>query len=101
MPAQVGVLLWPLISGAFTWLFRKVIITFLVLTALEAVVVFLMPKVFGFLASFLGVDLDVFFNGLSDGIWWYLNYFRLDYGLPLMISAIVARFLIRRLPVVG
>jgi hypothetical protein len=30
-----------------------------------------------------------------------LRFFRLDFGVPLIISAYVSRFLIRRLPVIG
>jgi hypothetical protein len=39
--------------------------------------------------------------GLNAGVWWVLDLFNLSYGVPLLISAYVARFLIRRLPVIG
>jgi hypothetical protein len=54
------------------------------------------------LAPFLGVtSLNTAFGGVNTGDWYFLDFFALDYGLPLMISAVVARFLIRRLPVIG
>ena len=41
------------------------------------------------------------FTGLDPGVWFFLDFFALGYGVPLMISAYITRFLIRRLPVIG
>jgi len=63
----------------------------------------LVPMALSFLMPFLvsPATLDQLFNSFPSGVWYFWNIARLDFGLPLMISAIISRFLIRRLPVVG
>lgn len=85
-----------------SWLIRKVIIKFIVLTAVIVLVEFLVPIAIGYIAPFVNGDsITQAFSNLPSGILWFLNYFRVDFGLPLVISAFVARFLVRRLPVIG
>ena len=90
-------ILWPIVQ----WLLQKVLIQFVVLSSIVALVGFLVPIAIGFLAPFLGVDLTGTFSAIPASVWWMTDAFRLDYGIPLMISAYVARFTIRRLPVIG
>lgn len=93
--------LWPIISAAFGWLFRQVLIKFVVLSACFAVVSFFLPIVWSKVQPFTSINLGSFFGALPPGVWYFLDLARLDVGLPLMVSAIVARFIIRRLPFVG
>lgn len=91
-------ILWPIIS----WLLREVIVKFVVFSAIFALVAFLVPYAIGYLGDFISPGgFTGAFSGLSSGLWWFLDLFRVDYGLPLAISAYIARFLIRRLPVIG
>lgn len=91
-------ILWPIIS----WIFRQVLIKFVVFTAIVLVVGFLVPFVIEFLGSKIGTGgLTSAFSYLPAGIWYFLDYFDVGWGLPMMISAWVSRFLIRRLPVIG
>lgn len=84
------------------FLFREVAVKFLVLTAVFAVMAVLVPKVIELATPHIGVTaLNNAFGGLDGGVWFFLDFFALDYGLPLLLSAFVARFLIRRLPLVG
>lgn len=95
---QIVAFLMPLIS----WIFRGVVIKFVVLTGLFGVMAFLVPLVVGYLAPFVGVSsLQSAFGGLGSDVWFFLDFFALGYGVPLLISAYVTRFLIRRLPVIG
>lgn len=88
----------PLVS----WIFRGVVIKFLVMTAVFAVMAVLIPAAIVLVAPHIGVaSLTNAFGGLDAGIWWVLDFFALGYGIPLLISAAVTRFLIRRLPVIG
>lgn len=41
------------------------------------------------------------FSGISSGVWYFLDLFAFSQGLPLVISAVVTRFMIRRLPIIG
>ena len=82
--------------------FREVVIKFLVLTAIFVAVVELMPFVLGKVLPFANAgNLTVLFSQIPPGVWFFIDFFRIDVGLPLMISAWVARFLIRRTPVIG
>jgi len=89
---------WPLVS----WIFRGVVVKFVILTAVFAVMALLIPVAIEIIAPFLGVNsLSSAFGGLGSGVWFFLDFFALGYGLPLIIAAYVTRFLIRRLPVIG
>lgn len=91
-------LLWPIV----TWIFREVVIKFAVFTALFVVLAFLIPKAIGLVSPWIGTSgLTSAFAGLGSGVWYFLDFFQLGYGVPLLISAAVTRFLIRRLPVIG
>lgn len=91
-------ILWPIV----TWLLREVVIKFAVFTAIFAVVALLVPYAVSYLGNFISSSaLTSAFAAIPSGVWWFLDLFRIDYGVPLAISATIARFLIRRLPVIG
>ena len=92
----------PLLVPIIGWIFREIVVKFAVFAAVFLLVEFLAPMAIGFLGPFLGSEgLDSAFGGLPAGVWFFVDFFALGYGLPLIISAYVARFLIRRLPVIG
>lgn len=91
-------ILWPIVS----WIFREVLLKFVVFTSLYAVVAFLIPKAITLITPWIGTgSLSGAFAGLGSGVWFFLDFFNLGYGVPLLISAAVTRFLIRRMPVIG
>lgn len=91
-----------LLAPLVTWIFRDVVVKFLVFVAVFALVAFLVPKAIAYLGNFINPGgLTSAFGAISPGVWYFLDFFQLGYGVPLLISAWVARFLIRRLPVIG
>lgn len=91
-------LFWPIVS----WLLREVIVKFVVFTGVFLLVAFLVPKAVEFLGPWISTGgLSSAFSGLSPGVWFFLDFFQLGFGVPLLISARVTRFLIRRLPLIG
>lgn len=89
---------WPMVS----WIFRGVVVKFVVLTAIFAVMAIVIPYAITLIAPYTGVaSLTSAFGGVDSGVWYFLDIFALDYGVPLLIAAHVTRFLIRRLPVIG
>lgn len=91
-----------LLAPLVTWVFRDVVVKFIVFAAVFALVAFLVPKAIAFLGDFISPGgLTNAFSAVSPGVWFFLDFFQLAYGLPLVISAGVARFLIRRLPLIG
>jgi len=91
-----------LLAPVLTWVFREVVVKFLVFTAVFALVAFLVPKAVAYLGGFVNPGgLSSAFGAVSPGVWYFLDFFQLGYGVPLVIAAYVARFLIRRLPFIG
>jgi hypothetical protein len=91
-------ILWAVVS----WLLREVIIKFVIFTAMVCLISFLVPYAVEYVKPFLvGQALTSAFDNLPSGIWYFLDYFRVDFGLPVLISAYIARFMIRRLPIIG
>lgn len=95
-------LLAPLFAPLLSFLLRDVVVKFVVFSAIFGLVGFLIPKAIQYLGPWLGTaSLTNAFAGLPAGVWFFLDFFQLGFGVPLLISAYVARFLIRRLPVIG
>lgn len=84
------------------WVFRTVLIKFVVVAVVMVGIGIAIPIIAGYIAQFAGASsLTQVFSGIPAGVWWWMDIFRLDYGVPLLISSHVAAFVIRRLPVVG
>ena len=91
-------LLWVVVQ----WLLRAIVVKFVVMAALFFVVSELMPLVIDKIVGFVSPNgLTAAFAGIPSGVWYFLDFFAVDVGLPLLISAYVARFLIRRIPFIG
>lgn len=98
MAFPVALLFGPVLS----FVFREVVVKFVVFSAVFALVAFLAPIAVGYAAPYIGTgSLSSAFSGLGSGVWYFVDFFNVSYGLPLVISAYVARFLIRRLPLIG
>ncbi len=84
------------------WLIREVVVKFLVIAAVYALLVLFVPMAVGYVTPFISTSgLSSLFAAVPDSIYFFLYFFRIDIGMPLCISAAIARFLIRRLPVIG
>lgn len=95
--------MWPLLLAAVNTLLgfvlRTVVVKFLVYSALFFVVTeflqFLTPLLpnSGALSNALG--------GIPATVWYFLDLFNVTAGIPILLSAFVTRFIIRRIPVIG
>ena len=84
------------------YLLRGVILKFIVFTVMFAVMALLYPFISGLIAPFIsGSSLSSGFGNVTAGVWYFLDYFDLGVGIPMLLSAYITRFMIRRLPVVG
>jgi hypothetical protein len=92
----------PFMASALSWIFREVMVKFVVFVAFFALVSLVVPRAIGYLGGFASTgDISSAFAGISPSVWYVLQFFRLDFGVPLILSAYASRFLIRRLPLIG
>lgn len=81
-----------------SWFVGGIALKAVVVGALYWVLTYFMPLVWGYVAPFLGVSsLTSFFSGIPDGVYWAIYATKGDVGIPLVISAYLSRFLVRRL----
>jgi hypothetical protein len=52
-------------------------------------------------ASFTANNLNGLFGSFTSGLWYFLDLSAFSIGFPLIISAYVIRFIVRRIPVIG
>ncbi len=84
------------------FLLQHVVIKFGVFAALIAVLSVLMPMAMARVAPWVSSSaFTSAFAALPAGVWYWIDLFQLGTGLPIILAAYVARFVIRRLPVIG
>lgn len=81
------------------WFVRSILVKFLIMFALFFVVSEFIPV----LVSLLPTETNIkeLFNLLPDSAWFFINYFKIPTGITLVLSALLTRFLIRRIPIIG
>lgn len=90
-----------LFSGLLSWLFTTVIIKFFVFGAVFLLITELIPLILEvFLPSDFG-DISSLMSGIPSEVGYFLAPFHIGDGINAMLSAYLARFIIRRLPFVG
>lgn len=82
-----------------SWIFREVMVKFLVMAFVYLVVSIMLPLMLEYVAPYLGVSsLTSAFSALSPTVWYFLDVARLDIGLPSMLSVFITLFILRRVP---
>ncbi|MFJ5359702.1 DUF2523 family protein [Pectobacterium sp. CHL-2024] len=85
---------------ALSFLLRSVVMKFGIMFALF----FVVQEFFPVLMSLVNVSplpLVELFDQLPDSVWYFLNIFQVPTGIAMMVSAIITRFIIRRIPLIG
>ncbi len=91
-----------LVSGfnvVLGFIFRSILIKFVVFFALFFIVTEFISVIGGLLPT--GASLTGALGGIPAGVWYFLDLFNVSLGIPLLLSAWVTRFTIRRIPVIG
>jgi hypothetical protein len=81
------------------FVFRQIVVKFVVLFALYFVVQAFVSTLGSFLPN--PANLSSALGSISSGMWWFLDIFAFSQGAPLVVTAMVYRFLIRRIPIIG
>lgn len=93
-----GILLSAL-NAVLGFVLRTVVVKFVVFTALYWIVSELVGAITSWLPT--GSALTSAFGGISAATWYFLDLFAFSAGLPILVSAFLTRFIIRRIPVIG
>ena len=88
------------IYAALGFLLRSVVIKFVFLFGLIYIVQEFTPVLID-LIDVSPLPVAELFAQLPDSVWFWLNLFQVPAGISMMVSAIIARFIIRRIPVIG
>jgi hypothetical protein len=94
--------LGPLLGAALSFIFQTVVVKFVVFVAVYLLIVTAVPIVFAALSPVAfsgdGGIVSLLTGFMNDGMWYFWYYFRFDFGFPLMVAAMVGRFIMRRIP---
>lgn len=94
-------LLISIFSYAYNLVFRAGLVKMMMFFALTYIIF----EALNFIKSLINVynfdALTNLFNALPSEIWYFLNIFAFAFGIKLIIGALITRFIIRRLPIVG
>ncbi|ENY6786999.1 DUF2523 family protein [Providencia rettgeri] len=96
----MGKLLISLFSGSLSFIFKGMVAKFFLFSALFYISTEFIPVVIEWFLP-KSTNLADLFSALPDAIWYFLNLLQFPLGVPLVISAMVTRFIIRRLPIIG
>lgn len=87
------------LMSVISWFVRSVLVKFLIMFALFFVMSEFIPILVKLLPN--STNLKDLFSLLPDSVWYFLNYFKVPTGITMVISALLTRFLIRRIPLIG
>lgn len=92
--------------SVMTWLFSSAAIASAAGVLIFAVLTITPDLIIPILDKFLPVsttlqNINTSFGAIPSGVLWVASAFRIDFGVLLCLKALVARFLIRRLPIIG
>ncbi|MDP1522838.1 MAG: DUF2523 family protein [Methylotenera sp.] len=86
----------------FGWLLRGAQLKFILFTTIAALFTFLLSFVVPEISDFVNTGgLNSAFSSIDTRVWYFINLMNLVSGITLIISAYIARFIIRRLPFIG
>lgn len=81
------------------WIFQQVVVKFMVLFALYFVIQAFVSTLGSFIPN--PANMTSALAGLASGTWWFLDLFAFSQGASMVVTALVYRFLIRRIPMIG
>ena len=86
----------------FGWLLKGAQLKFILFTMIAALFTFTMSFIVPQIAGFVSPNaLNSAFSSVDSRVWYFINLMNIAGGLSLILSAYIARFIIRRLPFVG
>jgi len=85
--------------SALAFILRSVLVKFVVFFALFFITTEFISVIAGMLPT--GAALSGSLGGIPSAVWYFLDLFNVTVGIPILLSAWVTRFVIRRIPIIG
>ena len=86
-------------NSILTWILTQVVVKFVVLTALYLVIQAFLSYLTTFIPSPAAIGAGM--SSIPSSIWWVMDVFSFTQGVPLVCAAFAAKFIIRRIPLIG
>ena len=100
----MGVLI-SFLTGFFTkvlsWLFSAVVLKFLIFGIVFLSITEVLPLIITFLMPEQSTNIGSLLSNVPSEVAYFLSFFKVDVGVKLMLSAYLARFIVRRIPFLG
>lgn len=98
--------MWGILISAAGWLLNYFLggaaIRWAVLALLWGGVAILLNMLLSYIPAFVdGSSLSSGTSSFTPGIWYFMDYFKVEFGISTALSAAVARFIVRRIPIIG
>lgn len=90
-----------LLSSIFGWLFRTVLIKFILFSALFLIVSEFASYLSTKISAVTPDSLNAALSSLSPAMWYFIDLTMFSVGFPMIVSAYLLRFAIRRIPILG
>jgi len=87
------------LNAVLAFVVRSIIVKFVMFFALFFVTTEFIAVISDILPS--GAALSTALGGIPGDVWYFLDLFNVSNGIPVLLSAWVTRFIIRRIPVIG
>lgn len=100
----MGVLI-SFLTGFFTkvlsWLFSAVVLKFLIFGIVFLSITEVLPLIITLLIPEQSTNIGSLLSNVPSEVAYFLSFFKVDVGVKLMLSAYLARFIVRRIPFLG
>lgn len=100
----MGVLI-SFLTGFFTkvlsWLFSAVVLKFLIFGIVFLSITEVLPLIITLLMPEQSTNIGSLLSNVPSEVAYFLSFFKVDVGVKLMLSAYLARFIVRRIPFLG
>lgn len=87
--------LWTILG----WLARSVLVKFVLYFGLFFVTTEFIQEILSLLPT--SGALSQAFNAIPSSMWWLMDMMQFNTGVPMVVSAYLTRFILRRIPIIG
>ncbi|QWT40832.1 DUF2523 family protein [Dickeya dadantii] len=87
------------LNSILGWAFRTIVIKFIFFSAIYLFVSEMIPLLQERLPT--AINISDIFQQFPDSVWFFANLVMLPYGIKIILSAWLTRFIIRRIPLIG